>query len=144
MPKKIELSIDSTGNLVLSDGGTTKLGNVVNRKVSWKITDSKIESFRIVGKATGDPFTERPNSSQDTKLDLEVRLFGPVGDWYYSIIWKDQETHSEHTYDPKIAVRPVALSLKVLIVVIAFTLIYLLCVPFLKFRGKRRKKEIVL
>ena len=141
MQKKIKLSIDNAGNLALSDGGTTKLGNVVNRKVSWKIADSKIESFKIVGKAPGDPFTERPNSSHGTKLDLEVRLFGPVGDWYYSIIWKDQETHTEHTYDPKIAVRPVALNVRAVIIVIAFTLIYLLCVQFLKFRGKRRNRR---
>ncbi len=134
MPKPIELSIDSNNNLVLSDGGTTKAGNVINRKVSWKIKDQKIESFKVVGKDPGDPFTESPNSSFDTKLHLEVRLLGPTGDWYYSIIWKDKATYTEHTYDPKIAVKPVALNLKTLVILLVSTVICLLTVRFFRMR----------
>lgn len=109
MAKHIELTLNSGGSQLI-DPGTTKLGDVFNKKVDWKIKDSRIKSFRIVGKdstATYYPFKERPNRSFDTHLELEVPWFGETGEWEYKIIWIDKATLQEHTLDPKIAVNPI-------------------------------------
>lgn len=107
--KPIKISIDPSNDtlLVLSDGGTTRLGNIWNRSAVWEIDDPRITEFFIEGKRPGDPFTSRPGSGgYGITEEITVRFWGPTGDWYYNIWWKDRATQTEHRYDPKIAVKP--------------------------------------
>lgn len=137
MPKREIEIIDSnasTDSLILSDRGITEVGNFFDRKVSWEIKDQKVESFRIVGKAPGDPFEDRPNAGFSTKVVLKVRLFGPTGDWNYSIIWKDKATHQTHTFDPKIAVNPIGPVAPILL----FIVIIITSALAVQFNRKRR------
>ena len=140
MPKHvIELSIDPNGNLVLSDGGTTNVGNVINRKVYWEITDSKIDSIKIIGKNSDGPFDDPANTKYDTKVEVRVKLLAHTGDWKYSINWKDKATHTEHHYDPIISIKPIDSSLTLFIILI----VGIVSIPLLLFRRNqiRRKRN---
>jgi hypothetical protein len=125
----------SSGSLTLSDGGTTKVNNVFNRTVFWEIADTKIESFRIEGKLTSDPFTERPGKEFAKHTKLKVRFLAPTGDWNYTIVWYDKATHTEHRYDPKIAVEPL-LGYTGLVIIVAFTVVSFLSLRFFRTRRK--------
>ncbi|MEO7961314.1 MAG: hypothetical protein ABIR19_07200 [Ginsengibacter sp.] len=136
--EKIELSINpATGELTISCGMTTKLGNVFNRKVSWEITDTKIDSFQIIAKDAGggDPFTERPGKKHGKELELQVRFFGPVDNWPYKIIWFANGSSDPNVCDPIIAVRPVASILLLFLIIVP--LFAVLGYIALKFRRKK-------
>lgn len=107
--KRIGLTVDPANDtvLVLSDGGETTLGSVLDRSVYWEIADPKILSFQIVPKHDiNDPFTERPGRPHGNRLDSKVRLFKWPVVWEYSIKWVHNAS-GLHTHDPKIAVKPI-------------------------------------
>ena len=111
MPKKtitIKGIVPGTDNLVLSDGGWTKVKTHWKyRNVTWKM-DRKISgvtSFRIVGKKRHNPFEEPIPKIFSTVVPLKVHSSQPPLDWEYSIRWKDKDM-IVHVFDPKISIFP--------------------------------------
>jgi hypothetical protein len=141
MAKHIELKLDQAG-LVLLDPGTTKLGNVIEKKADWKIKDQRIEAFRIEGKfARGYyPFKDPPNPNFGTDLELEVPWFKQTGDWEYKIIWIDKATQNEHTLDPKIAVNPVTGSLALIALTVVTLFSTIACLFYFNRKNRDRLK----
>ncbi len=104
--EKIDLALDASGNrLTISCDIVTDLGSVFNRKIEWVITDALIDSFQVVGKTPGDPFTERPGKKHGKSLELKAGIFKWV-DWRYTIVWFANGSSTPHECDPVIAVRP--------------------------------------
>lgn len=93
------------GSLTLSDGGVTEVHILFSGPVSWEIRDSKVESFMIIGKYPGDPFKDPLPVVYQSDVKLKVKEI-VLKDWKYSIKWIDRATHTVHTFDPKIAVKP--------------------------------------
>ncbi len=94
----------SNDRLVLSDDNL-EVNNILSRPVMWDIADPKVESFKIVAKMPGDPLGKITPKDYSQTAKLHMKLIVPLGDWKYSIYWKDRATHQEHIYDPKIAVK---------------------------------------
>ena len=110
--------LDSNPNnhsLTLSDKGVTTVGWL--KRIRWVIRDSKVESFKLKRKSKHNIFTSTPEQNFGTTMNLRSSIF-LSRDWDYSIIWIDVATHTEHTFDPKIAIKPSSLTLLLLFVVL--------------------------
>lgn len=102
----IELKLDSAGNLSPTNRGDATAGWL--GRISWVISDSRIQSFQIVEKQgnTDYIFTKPLPTGFQKDLDRTVKPRFSGCDWYYSINWQDAQGNKNH-YDPKIAVKPV-------------------------------------
>lgn len=108
MAETILLSLDRQGNFQQSDGGDrTNLRKLINDKVTWRVNDDRIEYFKIISKHGGHPFTKPLSTAWVKVQESKVSGGAPLGDWYYSIVWVDKQTHTEHPVDPKISIKPV-------------------------------------
>jgi hypothetical protein len=132
---------DSGSNkLKLSDNDTTLVSSLHDRWISWNITDPKIESFIIVGKKTGHPFKIPPTNEHSRSVNLQVRLFR-WEDWEYTIIWRDKKTHTDHTYDPIISIKPTPLAPFLFILFIGLGVILIKTNFFRKKSNRRPAKD---
>ncbi len=102
-PIHIQGSNPVSGKLILSDNEKTEVhwGDTV----TWDITDPKVGSFKLKRKRLFHIFKETPESDFVTIRSLTVSRY-TILDWHYSIVWKEKGNEEEHTFDPKIAVKP--------------------------------------
>ena len=141
--KVINLSIDhQTGDLLLSDGGRTTVGQG-GPTISWVIIDDSITSFLIQPKTSFNIFRiPVPTTPSTTSLDLPVRIFATLWrDWEYGIKWTKKGSSTVYTHDPIIAVRPIAIRSTPQLVVFGLALLGLIF-GAVKLFGSRKSPKI--
>lgn len=142
--KEIEIEgIDSTtGKLILSDGGRTEVDSKwFFRKVTWeiwKIQDSKVKSFRIVGKTAYNPFKKPIPTTYETEVELTVKKGEPANEWEYSIHWIDKDGNVSIS-DPTISIKPSDFFFQEFAILVVTAVVALLGI-FLFWRWKNKSK----
>ena len=131
----------STRDLVLNPSGTV----VVKRgdKVTWSITATNVESFRIEKKESSKEIfalLDKPPKKQTKKGSGRVGLYPKdYTEYEYSIFWIPVHGTKELEYDPKISIMPsTGIILRLILGLISA------CIGFLTLKflfGKKRKKK---
>jgi hypothetical protein len=123
--------IPGTHTLELPNRGNTHVHLNGDRKLRWEIHNpNDIHSFRIRGKAGGNPFEEPISTDYGTVLNRTVYKPQPSNDWFYSIDWKDHDGNLQ-VCDPKISIKPSIVSLPVFIVTLACAILSFIVVETL-------------
>jgi hypothetical protein len=97
--------IISGHKLDLSDHRKSLVHSKENHQfITWRITTSKVKSFKIESKTKDHPFTTPIPTEYGRNLQLEIKNTEEQ-DWNYTIHWEDRNGNY-HPDDPLIAIRP--------------------------------------
>ena len=114
-----------SGHLDLSDNGYSHVDQY--DRVYWIIDpNSNVASIEKIHKKDGSPNLFILGPSRKDKEWTGKVMFAPTRDYEYYITWTEKNNPGNHTYDPKIAVKPgTSIMLVVATVVVAVALVAL-------------------